>query len=158
MHISHRNEFEATPEEIVTMFGDEDFLREVTLLAEPSEYEIATHGDHATVTRVLPLPEKIRKFVGASLTMVQDIRWRTGENGHPAADIEITVPHQPVRIHGTAVMTPAQGRTVVDFDGDIDVTMPFIGKVMEKEIAPYIEAEFGAQQRIGTQWLTSRSR
>lgn len=155
-------------EAVVAMLADPDFVHAKGEAMHAQDIDVAIDGDPAgqfTVTwsrsqATDQIPEQLRGFVGAMLTLRQVDTWSpplAGQGGHPEGSrtggVEVEVVGFPVRFSGTMVMTPAGEETVVTLEGELKASIPFVGGKVEQAAEPSIRGAVRAEARTAEDWL-----
>ena len=134
-------------EEAVAAVGGQDI--EVTI--EPSG-----DGHIVTVIQTQPakVPDFIKKFVGDSVKVKQVERWGgPDEEGNRSAEVKFTVIGQPADMVAQVDLA-GQGDVTFVVDGDLKVSVPFLGKKIEPEIAKIISASLRSDVEQGHKRLS----
>ncbi|MEL4506061.1 DUF2505 domain-containing protein [Luteococcus sp. H138] len=156
MEISSRLDFEADPKTTYLMLTDKGWLEQLVSRSEATSHSIDIAGQTTRVEMTLPAPGEMARFVGSALKLNQVVTW-----GDPAADdsregsLTIEVPGMPVKMDGTARLYPGGKGTIVDYQGELKVSIPLMGKKIEQQAAPYVKDAIDAQQEVGDEWLIS---
>jgi hypothetical protein len=134
-------------EEAVSIVGGQDI--EVTI--EPS-------GDGHTVTVIqtqpATVPDFVKKFVGDSVKVKQVERWGGPDgNGNRSAEVKFTVIGQPAGMLARVDLT-GEGDVSFVVDGDLKVSVPFLGRKIEPEIAKIIAASLRSDVEQGIKRLS----
>jgi len=109
-----------------------------------------------TVRRTMPadVPAFVKKFLGETVDVIQTEDWSAPDHlGQRQANLVVQIKGQPAKMTGT-LQTEVVGngaRTLIR--GDLTVSMPFVGKKIEPEIAEGILAAVAAEQRTANAWL-----
>ena len=140
---------------------DPEFRAAVCAATSALDYDVRVdqHDDgraSVVVKRTMPaeVPDFARRFVGETVDVRQSEEWSAaGSGGRRTADITVDIVGQPARMVATAVLEPVgQGcREVVT--GSLTVSIPFIGRKLEPEIAKGILAAMAKEQQVGETWL-----
>lgn len=156
MDISARSEFAADPATVFTMLTDRAFLERVCEASRAHAYEVAVTGDTTRTERTLSAPEAAARFTGPTLTVVEEIGWDAPDaSGARSGVLTMSVPGQPVSVRGSVQLTAASGGSVLDLSGELKVSVPLVGRTIEKSAAPAVLAGFRTQQEVGREWLAS---
>jgi hypothetical protein len=148
---------DATPEQVFALIVDPGFRRDVAAATQALDAQVDVRrqddgGATVTVSRTLAatVPDFARRFVGDTLRVVQTEQWSApdGEGGR-SADVELTVQGQPARFTGRIVLAGHDEAVHEDIRGDVRVSIPFVGKKLEAELARGIVAAAGKEQEIG---------
>lgn len=148
MRLSTREEFAASPEEVLAVLTDQTFQE--TKCAETTDgghwsVEIDGTGTARTVVtteRELPtdgLPDVARSLLGSSLVVVERHTWSAvGGDGSRVSILDLHVKGAPLTLKGTLTLSPAGDGTVQVLDAELKANLPFIGKKIEEASAPAI--------------------
>ncbi len=133
--------------------------------------EVSTTPDgglRVATRRRLPtdrVPEFVRGFVGATLTVSQVDTWDpAAADGSRQGTIVVEISGAPVRMTGTLRLTADAGSTpdaanaTQYLDGDLKASVPLIGGKIEKAVLPAIEAAIQVEQQVSTAWLREHPR
>jgi Protein of unknown function (DUF2505) len=156
--ITYRN---ASPEQAFALTVDRDFRRAVCQATHALSYDVAVErGDDdtasVTVRRTMPaeLPDFVRKFIGETVEVVQTERWAAADGaGRRSGQLTVAVVGQPAAMAGTvAIEAVGEGaRTIIR--GDLKVSIPFVGRRIEAEIAKGLVAGIAKEQEVADRWL-----
>ena len=157
MQIEAHNDFAADPFTVHQMLTDPAFLSQVCVESGDVSYRVDAVSDHSAVERQMRTPSAVRSFLGETLTLLQDIRWRpASDDGARAGTLELTVKGMPATADVTIDLRPGSRGTLVDFVGEFTIKIPFLGNKLEGQAAPALLEGFGVQQRVGDVWLAQR--
>ena len=157
MQIEAHNDFAADPFAVHQMLTDPAFLSPVCVESGDVSYRVDAVSDHSAVERQMRTPSAVRSFLGETLTLLQDIRWRpASDDGARAGTLELTVKGMPATADVTIDLRPGGRGTLVDFVGEFTIKIPFLGNKLEGQAAPALLEGFGVQQRVGDVWLAQR--
>jgi len=111
-----------------------------------------------TVERTMPadVPDFVRRFVGDTIRIVQTETWAPADGSHVRhADFSLQITGQPAGMSGALTLesSPEGVRELVR--GDLRVSIPFLGKKIEAEIAKGIMAAAAKEEQVGRKWLLS---
>ena len=154
MELTASHVFAATPEAVHAMMTDHSFL---THAATASGAQ--SRGVHATPTRtettlLVSAPPEVRAFVGAHLTLRQTMEWGpAAPDGSRHGSLVIDVADTPVTVRATTRLQPTASGARLDYAGHLNVDVPVLGRVIERQAAAPILAALDSQQRIGAAWL-----
>jgi Protein of unknown function (DUF2505) len=147
---------------VFAMVSDRGFREAVCAATGALEYDVDVALDDdgtggITVTRTHPaeVPDFVKKFVGQTLTLVQSETWGPPRaDGGRTADLVISVKGQPASMKGSVTLETTDSGSRELIDGDLLVSVPFIGKKIEPELAKAIVAAAAKEQQTGRTWLT----
>ncbi len=156
----------ATAQNVTDVFTNADFIKHVseTVGGELKSFTISGPTTDAFTTktvRTLPttrMPDIVKKFVGASLTVTQDESWSA-----PAADgarintIKLSVAGAPVDVTARQTLTATGESTVVDLTGEVTSGVPFLGAKIASAAEPVIGRALNLQATLAQEWLTTHN-
>jgi hypothetical protein len=165
MDLKLSTRYDAGPDDVFAIITDPSFREAACKATHAVSYDVSvTESGQDVVVRVereLPtdrIPDFARKFVGATLTVVQTESWHAaGADGARSADVRGEIKGTPATFTGTAALTPDGNGTVQSADLDVKVAVPLIGKKMEPYIAEAIEASMTKEQELGQTWHDDRA-
>lgn len=154
----------ASAQSVTDVFSNADFIKHVSekVGGELKSFTISGPTSAAFTTktvRTLPttrMPDIVRKFVGATLTVTQDESW-----SEPAADgartntIKLTVAGAPVDINALQKLTVAGESTLVELTGEVTSGVPFLGVKIASAAEPVIGRALNLQATLAQEWLTT---
>ncbi len=154
MQIQARNDFAADAFATHTMLTDPAFLTEVCVASGDVSHRVDAVPQHSAVERQMVTPSAVKKFLGETLTLLQDIRWHPpAANGARTGTLELNVKGMPAKAMVAIDLRPGGRGTLVDFAGDFTIKLPFVGSKLEGQAAPALLAGFTVQQQVGDSWL-----
>ena len=164
MDMSTRLSYDADPATVFTMICDPAFLArkaEATgaLSHEASVKELPDGGAEVRLMRVLPadLPDLVRRFVGETLKLTQTDTWGPADaNGARAGTFVVEIAGAPASVRGRLSLTGSDTSTTQEFDGEINVSVPFIGGKVEKMASDALLAAVKSEGRVGRDWLAGQ--
>lgn len=137
------------------MLRDESFLEQVALRAGSKTNTISASDTVTKVSMELPAPSIVQKFVGATLKVDQTITWNSANaDGTHSNLVEVKIPGMPVRMSATGTVRADQDGTVVTYEGELQVSIPLVGKKIETEAEPRLIRALDLQAEVGKEWLT----
>lgn len=156
MHLSYQHSYPASPDDVVALMANPDFITDVAEHAGATSHSVRIEGRTTHMEMGLPAPSEVRKFVGSTINVTEKLTW-----GDPDADgvrrgtIEFAVAGMPVNVTANAVLKPTGVATsAATYEGDLNVKIPFVGKKVEAQVAPSINDAFAGLERRATDWLT----
>ncbi|MGI8434680.1 MAG: DUF2505 domain-containing protein [Nocardioidaceae bacterium] len=156
---------EASPQQTFRLAVDEKFRRAVCEATHSLRYDVsiveADGGATVVVERTIPadVPDVAKRFVGDTVTVRQTEKWAPAPDatGRRRADLLLEVVGQPARMTGSVVIDPDDSGSRQLVEGDLRVSIPFLGKRLEPEITKVVLAAVRAEQRTGEAWLADQS-
>ncbi len=154
MKITARHTYDADPATVYAMLTDADWLAAVAQRSGAVRHEADVDGDSTRLTVALPAPSQVQRFTGDEFVVHVDQNWgKAATDGGRSGDLQISVEKMPATMTGTATLKPSGERTVVDYDGDLEVRIPILGRKFEEAAAPYVKKVLDVQQTVGKSWL-----
>lgn len=156
---------DATPEKVFALICDEGFRGDVceTMNATNHEVTVQQNGDSTVVTidRVMPadMPDFVKKITGETVTVEQVETWGPAAgDGARTGDVSIQIKGQPASMSGTTSLRPENGATNLTLEGDVTVTVPFLGRKIEPEVTKAIVSALRTECDEGTERLRGQAR
>ena len=154
---------DASTDQVFALCVDREFRAEVcrATRALDNDVSIEPHGDGTTtvtVRRTMPadLPDFVKKLVGETIDVVQTETWGPpDEAGQRTAELEVSIAGQPAKLTGTVSLIVVGDGVAEVIKGDLRVSIPFLGKKIEPEIAKGVLAAARAEERCGRTRLAS---
>ena len=146
----------ADVESVFALISSEDFRVEAAEDAGATDIDISveTSGSTTTVTivRTQPadMPDFIKKLTGDTVKVKQTEKWgEPAADGSRTADVKVSIIGQPAEMLGTATLYNDGNGSAFDLAGDVKVSIPFIGKKIEPEIAKAIKGSLRGEVELG---------
>lgn len=152
----------ASVEDVYAIITDQAFRTEACAEQGASDYSVTVEpnaggGDTVTVVRTMPtdMPDFIKKLTGDTVKVKQTEEWAGPDGGgHRNANVKVSIIGQPAEMKGTAVIINAGDNASFILDGDVKVSIPFIGKKIETEVAKAILGSLRSEVALGTKKLS----
>jgi Protein of unknown function (DUF2505) len=164
MDVREEIAYDASPDEVFTMLCDQAFREKVCRGIGSVRYEVSItrDGDTAQIRndRVMKadLPDVAKKVVGDTIEMVQTEDWGERQSdGSRTARFRVEIPGKPGSITGSVSLSPSGSGSREVVTGQVKVSIPFVGKKLETEVARGLKAALQVEGQIGAKWLASRS-
>lgn len=158
MRINARNDFAADPLTTHAMLSDPGFLAEVCVASGDLAHRVDAVPTLSAVERTIRSPSAVKNLLGESLTLLQELRWgEPASDGSRTGNLVLTVQGMPARAEVAVDLRPGGRGTVIDFDGEFTIKVPFVGKSLEAKAAPALTEGFSVQQQVGDRWLAARA-
>jgi hypothetical protein len=145
--------------DVETVYGlitDQAFRTDSCANQGAHDYEVTVEesGDGATVTVVrtqdADLPDFVKKLTGSTVKVKQTEVWSGPDgDGNRTADVKVSIIGQPAEMTGKAKLYAQGEGTEFTLDGDVKVSIPFIGKKIEPEVAKAIKASLREEVEYG---------
>lgn len=156
--ITARQTFPATPDRVRAMLLDPAYAQmraERTGALSVTATEGA-EGDHGVlrIERVIPaeVPDFARSFVGETLTVKETHDWAPLAGASCEGTITVTF-SAPVGVKGTMRLAGEGEQTVVELEGSISASIPFMGGKVEEMVKSEMERYLAKEPEIGAAWL-----
>jgi hypothetical protein len=154
----------ATPADVVGLAHDRAYREAVCEATLAVAYDVQITPDDAgprrvVVRRTIPaaVPDMVKHLVGDTIQIVQTEQWSPPDGfGGYDADLTVQVVGQPATMRGSIRVEANPAGTVQVVQGEIRVTMLFVGKKFESELAKGILAAAEREQVVGREWLARR--
>ena len=156
MDINSRAHFDATPDQVVAMMTDPAWWQDVHRRAGATTSNAVITGDSLSLDVAVPAPSQVTKFIGSTLTVKQTLWWQPANpDGSREGSLQIVPQGMRAKADGHVSVRPDVTGTEVMYTGTFTVSVPLVGKKLEKAAAPHITQAFDMQQRAGDDWLAS---
>ena len=151
----------ATVERVFTLVTDPAFRSAVCEAtgALSHDVDVDARADatvSVTVRRTMSadVPEFAKKFVGQSVDVVQTEHWGPPDgNGQRTAQLVVQIAGKPAKMTGSVATHTVGAGAKTTLRGDLKVSIPFVGKQLEPEIAKAILAAVDKEQQTADKWL-----
>jgi hypothetical protein len=150
----------ADVESVYALISDQAFRTESCANQEATDYDVKVDkdGDGATVTLLrtqeTDMPDFVKKLTGNTVKVKQTEVWGGPDSdGNRKANVKVSIIGQPAEMVGVAKLTGSSGGTEFTLDGDVKVSIPFIGKKIEPEVARAIIASLREEVAYGMKRL-----
>jgi hypothetical protein len=147
-------------ESVYALITDQEFRTESCANQGSTDYTVTVepHGDGATVTVVrtqeADLPDFVKKLTGRTVKVKQTEVWSgPAGDGSRTADVKVSIIGQPAEMVGKATLSAAGDGSEFELNGDVKVSIPFIGKKIEPEIAKAITLSLREEVAYGMERL-----
>ncbi len=155
-------DYPALPAALFAVFGDPAYPPAKYRTLGALSCEVRTHRAddreiHVDLERLVcvdldALPAIVRKLASAQQTMRHDTRWRRRGDG-ATGELAIEVVGKPVRIEGTADISPHEGGSRVIFRFEISSSVPLVGDKIARVFAGQVEAALARDHEFTRAWL-----
>lgn len=158
MHIKAHHEYAAEPQAVHEMLTSEQFLRAVVAKFDATSSTVSAHNGRSSAQVEMEAPEQVRKFIGATLRISQNLEWQPlTADGTATGTVSVTVTGMPARLQGTAKLAPGGKGTTVDYEGTFEITLPLVGKKLEGFAYPSVIKVLNIQQPVGDAFLADNA-
>lgn len=158
MKFDYVHTYDADPQRVVSLLRTEAFLDDVASHAGAVDHTVDVTADSTSLGMSLKVPEKLAKFVGATIRINQVFRF-SGQraDGSIPGTVEVDVPGMPVEVNATAELRPEGAGTTGHYSGELKVRIPLVGKKVEAQVEPFIRDAFDGLERRAADWLSRES-
>lgn len=146
----------ADVEAVYGLLASQEFRTESCANQGATDYEVTVEpaGEGATVTIVrtqeADMPDFVKKLTGSTVKVKQTEVWSAPDAaGNRTADVKVSIIGQPAEMIGTAKLFAQGGGTEFTVNGDVKVSIPFIGKKIEPEVAKAIRSSLREEVEYG---------
>lgn len=158
MEIHATNDFAAPVDTVFAMLTDRVFLRAVCLATDPIEHSVTVDGLRTATRRLMPTPSVVARLAGPTMAVIDEIAWEPdGVDGGRRGAAHITVEGMPAELLGAVTLVPGGRGSVLTYDGELTVNIPFLGPSLAKQAAPALLEALEIQQRVGDEFLAQQS-
>ena len=147
--------------DVFAMLTDPVFQRERCEATGALETTVDISGDPAAPIvkcrrrlATVGLPDFVRKVVGSSIEITDEVRWRPETGPNREADVRLVIVGQPTKMAGELHVRDDGQRTQGALAAELKAGVPFLGTRIEKATAPLIIKAMAIEQTVGRQWLT----
>lgn len=136
MPIDIASSYPATPDAVLALLTDEQFLRDRAAALGTEVQEVTVAGTSTTARLAVPtagIPPVFARFVGSSVSVLERSDWTPdGAGGHRTdLDLQAEVFGRTVRVTGERRLVPDAAGTRSTVTGDATVDAPLIGRQAE---------------------------
>ena len=92
------------------------------------------------------------------MAVVDEISWQPETvDGDRRGAAHITVEGMPAELVGTVTLVSGGRGSVLTYDGELTVNIPFLGPSLAKQAAPALLEALEIQQRVGDEFLAKQN-
>lgn len=143
-------------EAVYALITDQAFRTESCANQGSTDYEVTVEssGGGATVTVIrtqdADMPDFVKKLTGSTVKVKQTEVWSGPDaSGNRSADVKVSIIGQPAEMTGKANLVANGAATAFTLDGDVKVSIPFIGRKIEPEVAKAIRSSLREEVEYG---------
>ncbi len=167
MKISYEHHFDASIDDVVAMFSNEEFAAKRANASGAAGSDVLVDAeDDGSVTvvirRTLPantIPAEFRAFVGSEIHVRYTEAWAAPDASQADSAREGTfameIPGTPGHARGTLTLTRAGSGTDFVMAGDVQASVPLVGPMVERAVASAIEQALPQELAAADVWLAS---
>ncbi|HYO01049.1 MAG TPA: DUF2505 domain-containing protein [Mycobacterium sp.] len=155
-------EYDGTVEQIHRAFGDERYWLERLTRSGADETTLdsitsnAAGGIDVITTQTLRadrLPGVVTQFHRGDLSFVREETWTPLVGGCATAVVRGSIPRAPATLSGSAVLTPADNGSRLEFRATVEVRIPLVGGKVETFVGNQLVELLIAEQHFTTAWI-----
>ncbi|WP_114044608.1 DUF2505 domain-containing protein [Acidipropionibacterium virtanenii] len=155
MDINTTAQFAATPDKVTAMMTDPEWWVDVYRRIGATTSNITPTENGISLDLALPAPHQVQKIVGETLSAHQDLTWQApAEDGSRQGELVINPKGMPAKAVGHASLAAGGPGSVVTYTGEFTISLPVVGKKLEKVAGPYLTRAFDVQQEAGDDYLS----
>jgi hypothetical protein len=146
----------ADVEAVYGLLSSQAFRTESCAQQGASDYDVTVEpdGEGATVTihrtQEADMPDFVKKLTGKTVKVKQTEVWSAPDaSGNRTADVKVSIIGQPAEMIGVAKLFARDGGSDFTIDGDVKVSIPFIGRKIEPEVAKAIRSSLREEVAFG---------
>lgn len=168
MRITHEHHFDASIEDVVAMFSNEEFAAQRARAsgAADSDVLVDTEDDGSftvVIRRTLPadtIPSEFRAFVGSQIHVRYTEVWAapdsSRDDGAREGTFAMEIPGTPGHARGAVVLKPTNAGTAFGIAGEVQASVPLVGPMVERAVASAIQQALPQELAEADIWLASR--
>ena len=155
MKLAFQHSYPAPPRDVAALLRNEAFLDDVAQHAGAVQHTVAVGDVGTRVDMMLPAPEHVQKVLGKTVKISILMAFSDeSSDGTIPGTVNVDVPGMPVEASATSKLTPTSTGTVGDYEGELKVKIPLVGKKVEAQVEPFIIQAFAGMERRARVWLT----
>ena len=146
----------ADVEAVYGLIADQAFRTESCEHQESTDIsvDVSASGDghlvSITRTQEAAVPDFVKKVTGKTVKVKQTEKWGGPDaDGTRTADVKVSIVGQPAEMNGKATLSNSGDGTLFEVVGDVKVSIPFLGKKIEPEVAKAIVASLTEEVEYG---------
>ena len=143
-------------EAVYGLITDQAFRLESAENQGSRDIDVDVEGDADTATLVIvrtqdsDMPDFVKKLTGNDVKVRQTEVWSSPDaDGSRTADVKVSIIGQPAEMVGKATLSSIGDGTDFTVEGDVKVSIPFLGKKIEPEVAKAIKASLREEVEFG---------
>lgn len=154
MQLSFRHSYDGTPEKVVALFRNPDFIADVASHSGARNPRVEVTDSVTRLVMTLDSPPDVPVVGGRPFDISMSFAWGTpGPNGSILGDVDVDVKGLPVTVKAECNLRPTASGSEGDYRGDLNVRIPLMGGKVEQKVAPFITEAFAGIERRARDWL-----
>ncbi|ORM34396.1 DUF2505 domain-containing protein [Williamsia sp. 1135] len=159
--LRHSLDFSCPPAQFAAAITSEQYWRDLVanVAADVSELESFTATDdevRVVLQQRVPeknLPSVITKIRKGDLEIARTVVWSVDGDEVTNGTFSAVVTGAPAKVNGTQTLVSTATGAQVIFDGSVEVSIPFVGGKIEKQIAKEVQALIDAERDYTVNWI-----
>lgn len=154
MKLAFQQAYPAPPQRVLELLRNDEFIDDVAQHAGAVSHEARVLGDRTELDMELPTPQHVASVVGKTVKLTLAMAFaEPRDDGSVPGTVDVTVPGMPVQAQMTGLLSPRGEETVGEYNGELKVKIPLVGKKVEAQIEPYVVSAFNGIERRAKVWL-----
>lgn len=159
--LQHSIDFPCPPADFAAAVASEQYWNDLVanVAADVSELgSFSATGDEVRVVLQQRVPEKnlpsvITKIRGGDLEIERTVVWSSADGEIRTGTFTADVNGAPAKVKGTQTLVATATGAQVIFEGSVEVSIPFIGGKIEKQISKEVQALIDAERDYTITWI-----
>lgn len=153
MHLSFHHSYPGTPDDVVALFKNPDFISDVAAHSGATRHEVRVDDQVTRLAMSLPTPLDVARFVGKVVDLALVFRWLEPDaTPERHCDLGVDVKGLPVSAEAHCVLRPTREGTSGDYSGSLAVRIPIVGSKVERMVVPFLVDAFDGIERRANAW------
>lgn len=154
MKLAFQQTFPASPDRVLDLLRNEEFIADVAQHAGATSHDIRILGDRTELDMEIPTPGNVASVIGRTVKLTLTMRFSEPRaDGSIPGNVDVRVPGMPVEADAVGLLTPEGDRTIGNYEGDLRVKIPLVGKKVEQQVEPFVVSAFEGIERRANVWL-----
>ncbi|MDR1431469.1 MAG: DUF2505 domain-containing protein [Propionibacteriaceae bacterium] len=153
MEFSARNDFNCGVAQAFDMLTDPEFLRQVAAASGPISYSVSVDGNSVKTERTLASVPPAAAFTGPEVNLVDQVIWDEPDGAERGGQASVELVGLPLSLAGSVLLRPEGAGCVLEYTGELTVSIPVLGKRLEALAAPLLLRGIDFQQQVAEAWL-----
>ncbi len=144
------------------MLADPEYVHAKIRASGALEHQVTVSSDPSgaftvTTRRSMPtsdIPANLRGFIGSSLDVRQVEAWEPERAGTRRGTVVVEIAGAPVRLTGTAVLSPTGAGSELAYEGEVKAAIPLFGGAVEGAAAQAIRSALAIEEDVARTWLS----
>ncbi|WP_062069708.1 DUF2505 domain-containing protein [Demequina sediminicola] len=162
MKFTHSHRFDADVAAVIAMLADAEFVQRRGRSASSAQGEALLSGTvedgfAVSVRRAVPsssIPAEFRGMVGSDVTVRYTEVWLASDDAVRTGTFSVEIVGAPGHAKGTLELTPDDEGSVLTLDGTVDVKIPLVGSMIEKQLVKAVSSNLEDEFAMADEWLS----